>query len=370
MSEDLSQRRFDRILLVKPSSLGDVVHALPVLNGLRRRYPDAQVDWLIAPPYAPLIEHHPALSRTVIFDRRLYGRIGRSPQAALAFIAFLKDLRGRRYDLAIDLQGLFRSGFLTFASRAPVRVGFRRAREFAALFYTHYLEEHDTEAHAVDRNYLVAKLLGFEDVPIRFDLGVSDAERACGMALVREEAVCHGSVSRVRSTADTAVAHVVGVVPGTRWETKRWAPQRFAQTIDCLADQRGARCILLGSPEERELCAEVADGCQAAVTNLAGRTGLRQMAAVIASCDAVLCHDSAPMHLAVALGKPVVCLVGPTNPSRTGPYGRADDVCRVELDCSPCYLRRLRQCPHDHRCMRELAVEDVVDRVIRCMMRV
>jgi len=345
----LAQRRFDRILIVKPSSLGDVVHALPVLAGLRERFPQARIDWLVAPSCAPLIENHPALTETVIFDRRLYGRIGRSWQATKAFIAFMRRLRERSYDLVIDLQGLFRSGFLTFATRAPVRLGFRPAREMASVFYTHHVAIGDADAHAADRNYLVANVLGFQDAPVRFDLALTDAERAEGKALLQKAGAVEGNP-------------IVGVVPGTRWETKRWPPQRFALAIDRLANQTGAHCVLLGSPDERELCARIADLCETAVGNLAGHTKLRQMASVIAGCDVVLCHDSAPMHLAVALGRALVCIVGPTNPSRTGPYRRADDVCRIKVECSPCYLRHLHQCPHDHRCMRELTVEHVVER--------
>ena len=347
---DLSMRGFDRILLVKPSSLGDVIHALPVLSGLRVRYPDARIDWLVSPAFAPLIAHHPDLSEAVIFDRRFYAGIGRNWAATKAFGGFVRGLRQRRYDLVIDLQGLFRSGFLTFVTRAPVRIGFRRAREFARFFYTHYLYEIDANVHAVDRNYLVASLLGFEDVPIRFDLALTEDERRAGKALVRR-------------TRGDEHAPIVGVIPGTRWETKQWAVEKFSQAIDLISQEGKAHCILLGSPDERGLCADIVSGCNAPVTNLAGRTNVRELAAAIASCDTILCHDSAPMHFAVALNKPLVCLIGPTNPARTGPYRRPEDVCRLDLDCSPCYFRRLAQCPHNHRCMRDLSVSLVVERV-------
>ena len=160
---ELSGRSFDRMLLVKPSSLGDIVHALPVLHGLRTRYPRARIDWLAAPPFAPLLTGHPDLNDVVLFDRMRYGRMGTSPRAAKEFLDFVHGLRQRQYGLVIDLQGLFRTGFLSMASGAGVRIGFRNAREGAWLFYTHRIRVDDPDAHAVDRNYSVAKLLGFDN---------------------------------------------------------------------------------------------------------------------------------------------------------------------------------------------------------------
>ena len=353
MSE-LAQRNFSRILLVKPSSLGDVVHALPVLQGLRRRYPEAQIDWLIAPPFAPLVASHPALNEIVPFDRRRFGRLGRSPRVAGEFARFVTDLRARRYDLVIDLQGLFRSGFLTRASGAPVRIGFRGAREGAWMFYSHRIRIDDPNMHAVDRNLKVGGLLGFVDVAPSFGLSVSDQARAQARRLLDEQ-------------SGETTEHRVVIVPGARWDTKRWRPERFVETIDRLHESQIADVVLVGSGDEVPLCNEIADACRVKPLNLAGRTGLGELAAVIERADLVLCHDSAAMHLAVALDRPLVCLVGPTNPRRTGPYQRLEDVVRLDLDCAPCYFRRLAQCPHRHRCMEDLTAETVIERVRRTL---
>ena len=183
----LAHRSFKRILLVKPSSLGDVVHALPVLHGLRARYPQARIDWLIASRWAELLESHPDLDELVVFDRRRYGRIGRSVSVTHAFLGFLHDLRARQYDLVIDLQGLLRTGFLTRATGAGVRLGFRHAREGAWAFYNYrLLIPSHTDMHAVDCSYHVAELLGFADVPVRFNLALSDGVRAEAMDLLRD----------------------------------------------------------------------------------------------------------------------------------------------------------------------------------------
>lgn len=349
---DLARRSFSRILLIKPSSLGDVVHALPVLHGLRVRYPQATIDWLVASPFVPLVESHPDLNEVIVFDRSRYSRIGRSATVTADFVRFVQDLRGRRYELAIDLQGLFRTGFLAWASGAGVRIGFRDAREASSVFYTHRLARDPLDTHAVDRNYRLSAVLGFEEVRIEFNLALTDRVRAEAHALLCERGV--GPDERM-----TVVA------PGARWETKVWLPERFAATIDRLQQSECSRCVLIGGPAEVSLCHRIERACRTSPVNLAGKTSLPVLSAVIERAELVLCHDSAAMHLAVALERPLVCLIGPTNPLRTGPYRRPEEVVRVDVECAPCYLRKLSQCGHDHRCMKELEVSSVLAAVER-----
>lgn len=351
----LSGRSFDRILLIKPSSLGDIIHALPVLHGLRARFPNAQIDWLIGSSFAPLLSGHPDVSELILFDRRRFARVGTSLSVTKQFMEFVSALRRRRYEMVVDLQGLFRTGFLAWAGGAPVRIGFDDAREGARLFYTHKTPRAPENTHAVDRNYQVAELLGFEHVPIRFDLNVTDVLRAEARALLR-------------SAGHEAADRLVAIVPGARWETKMWASDRFTETVDELQSGGDLRCVLLGSPDETALCERISHGCRLRPINLTGRTTLRQMAAVIELADVVLCHDSAPMHMAVALRRPLVCLIGPTNPDRTGPYRRGGDVVRLDLECAPCYLRRLSQCRFGHQCMVDLEVSTVVSAVRRALL--
>lgn len=340
-------RGFDRILLIKPSSLGDIIHALPVLDGLRTRFPAATIDWLIGTAFAPLLAGHPLISNLIPFDRRRYGRMTRSARASADFLRFASDLRRRRYELVIDLQGLFRSGFLALCTRAPVRIGFHDAREAARLFYTHRIRPPSGDMHAVDKNYLVASPLGFGEHPVRFPLDLSPR--------------VHEDVERMflNQNAMSDQPRLV-IAPGARWETKLWPAARFAETINKLAASLSFCCILVGGKDEAELCHAVANQCNHQPINLCGRTTLPELSAVIARADAVLCHDSAVAHLAAAFDRALVCLTGPTNPRRTGPYGHLDDVLRLDIPCSPCYFRKLSQCPHDHRCMRELRVADVV----------
>lgn len=346
----LWQREFRRILLIKPSSMGDVLHAIPVLWGLRGRYPEAKISWLVAEGLAPLIANHPALDEVILFDRRRYGKVGRSVAVTGEFLRFAAALRQRRFDLVVDLQGLFRSGFLSFVCGSSVRIGPSGARELAGLFYTTRVRLQRGDVHAVERNYGVSRVLGFADEPINLRIPVSESSR--GTARVKLSVAGLGSGEPF-----------LAVSPGARWETKRWFPESFARTIDQIHERLGVRSVLLGSVGECELCGEVGRLCKSEAMNLAGETSPSELAAVVAEAGVVLCNDSGTKDVAVAVGRPVVTVFGPTSPERTGAYGRGDDVVRVDLECSPCYLRKLSRCRYDHECMRLVHPEQVAERI-------
>jgi heptosyltransferase-1 len=344
------RRPFERVLIIKPSSPGDIIHALPVLHGLRRRYPDAHIAWLVAASFADLIAADPALNEVIPFDRRRFGWLGRDMAITVEFASFVQTLRERRFDLVIDLQGLFRSGFIALASGARTRIGFANAREMGRLFYTHHVRILDEDMHAAERNYLVAPLLDFTDEPMDFSVAITPADRQAADQL-RKQA---GLVARERYAV---------LVPATRWETKCWAAERFGELARRLSEQCGLRSVLIGGASDEAAGARAAETSGGAAVNLCGRTTLRQLAALIETAGVVVTADSTPMHLAAALGRPLAALFGPTNPARTGPYGRGADVLRLGLECSPCYLKRLKECPYDHACMRDLSVEAVLEAV-------
>lgn len=342
----LRRREFRRILIIKPSSFGDVIHALPVLHGLRVRYPQARISWLVATSCAGLLAGHPELDEVIPFDRKRYGALGRNLRVTVEFAAFVRQLRERRFDLIVDLQGLFRSGFLAMASGARTRVGFANARELGWIFYNHRVEVPDPEMHAVERNYLFGRVLGFDDAPIRFDLPVRAEARAAVERLLAETGIAAGEP-------------YVLIGPGTRWETKQWPAESFAEVARRLQAEHGLPIVLAGMASERAAADRVAALAGGRVCNLAGRTQLPEMIALVAGAALVVMHDSGPMHLATAFGRPTVAIYGPTSPARTGPYGQGTRVARLELPCSPCYLKRVQACPHGHRCMRELSPEVV-----------
>jgi len=324
-----------RILLIKPSAIGDVVHALPILNLLRKRWPGAHISWLVTPGCAGLLEGHPQLDEVILFERHRYARLWRDPESLMELLGLTRELRHRKFDLVVDLQGLFRSGWLTYQTRAPIRIGFSNAREFAWLGYNHKVPVETMEQHAIERYLAVTDLLGCGG-DVEFVFATSDEDRAFAMNLTRD------------------IERYALLFPGTNWPTKRWPVAHFAALVEPLAKQFGLRTIVGGSPGEAQLASQIRGA-----VNLAGRTNLRQLTALIERADLVISNDSGPMHIAAALGKPLVALFGPTNPIRTGPYKREDSVVRLDIPCSPCYTRR---CVHQS-CLRWLSIEAVLQTV-------
>jgi heptosyltransferase-1 len=325
----------NRILLIKPSAIGDVVHALPILNLLRRRWPSAHISWLVTPGCAGLLEGHPQLDEVILFERHRYAKFWRKPELMVELMHLTRELRQGKFDLVVDLQGLFRSGFLSYQTRAPIRVGFSNAREFAWLGYTHQVPV-SMEQHAVDRYLEITELLGCGRGPVEFVFATNDRDRDFAAGLTR------------------GIDRYALLFPGTNWATKRWPVAHFAEIVEPLRQRFGLRSIVGGSPGEAQLASQIRGA-----VNLAGKTSLRQLTALIERADLVISNDSGPMHIAAALGKPLVALFGPTNPARTGPYQREESVVRLDIPCSPCYARR---CVH-HSCLRWLSVEAVMKAV-------
>jgi len=368
---DLRTRDFRRILLIKLSAVGDVVHTIPVLNKLRRRYPSARIDWLVTPAIADLIRHHPAVSNVVLFMREDWSRPWRS--AAFGRAAKLAaELRRARYDLIVDMHGQFRTAFFTLAAGAPVRIGFDRprpevwhaserrfpldaykhawkgAREASWIAYTHRIPVPTLDVHAVDRYLTVGPMLGLDDGPADFSFPVpADATER---------------VDALLSANGTAPGDgILLCAPGTNWETKHWSAERFAEVARHFL-ARGWRMVLIGSQRERAVCAGVAAAAPGTI-DLCGATSLTELAALVRRSSGAITNDSGPMHMAVALDRPVVSVFGPTDALWIGPYRRPDAVLRADLACAPCYLRQLRDCRHSHACMGEISAADVIERM-------
>ena len=364
----LRDRDFQNILLIKLSALGDVVQTLPVINALHARYPKARIDWLVAAEFAELLADHPAIGGLIPFERSDWS----APWRAAPYVGaarLIATLRAAHYDLVIDLQGQLRSAVFAFASGAPVRIGFDRprkdrwsalkrsipeeakkhawqgAREGSWLAYTHHLPLPTLDLHPVDRYRGVAALLGIAETAPDFFFPVPVP------AVTRIEAL----LEYYDIGKDTPL---VAMAPGTNWDTKAWRADGFAEVARHFLG-KGTAVVLIGAPAERALCEEVAKLAQGAI-DLAGETTLPELAALIRRATLCLSNDSGPLHLAVALGRPAIGLYGPTDPVWAGPYRRNDAVLRVELACSPCYLRRLADCPNDHACMNTLPAAKVI----------
>lgn len=333
---DLRGLRPRRVCLIKPSSLGDVVHALPVLTSLRKLWPEAHLAWVVNRGLRGLLDGHPDLDRVIPFDR---ASLKLSPRGVVSVGRFLGGLRRERFDLAIDLQGLLRSGVMSLATGAPIRVGLADAREGSTHFYTHRVDSPSSESHAVDRLLEVARALG-ADVSrpeFRVPIGPDDAAWA-------------------DETLKMVPRPMVAVNVGARWLTKRWPPSNFAGVARRAYVERGAGLVLVGAPEDRPLVdALKAELGPIRALDLCGQTSLPRLAAVASRVDVFLSNDTGPLHLAAATGAKVLGVYTCTSPSKTGPYGPNARSVSSCVWCAPSFVKT---CPR-LECMTELTPERV-----------
>ena len=310
---------YRRILIIKPSSLGDVVHALPTLAALRQTFPHAHIAWLVKRQWAGLLERVEGLDAVWPVESGVTG-----------WLSAIRRLRAAGFDLAVDLQGLLRSGAMARLAGCPTRIGFANAREGSPFFYTHRVSVPTAEMHAVDRYLLVAAACGasVQRAP-EFRLRPLPADRQEVAVLLGR----HGLPAR---------EPWIGVSVAARWPTKRWPPEFFATTMDHLQEKGLGRVVLIGGPDDRAAAQAVKGLMRTVPMDLTGATAPGLLPALLESAALLLTNDSGPMHVAAAMGTPVVALFGPTSPTRTGPYANGHRVLRSGVPCSPCFSRTCR----------------------------
>lgn len=333
-----------RILVVKLSSLGDTLHALPAVAEAAKRL-DADVDWAVQPAFAPLVGCFACVSRVIPVPR---------PSDFRGWLRALRALRrGPAYDLVLDLQGLLKSALVARAARAPRRVGPSFAREGSSLFYTETAGPRDRSRHAVEECFDTLRHLGFEPpAEAAFPLRAPDVD---------PDALAPALAGRA--------GPLVAVAPFSRWETKNWPAASFAEAIRLLAAERDARVFVIGGPGDRAGAEAIVRAAGVPAANLCGDLSLVQSAGLLKRCAALLTNDSGPMHVAAALGVPCVVPFGPTSPDRTGPWGRGHAVLRAPDACplAPC---RKRVCPRgDHACLAAVSPRRAVDALLALLDR-
>jgi ADP-heptose:LPS heptosyltransferase len=325
-----------RILFVLLGAIGDVTLALPLLSRVRCGYPTARIIWAVEPPAAPLLAHHAAIDELLVFNR---------PRGLPAFVRFLQQVRARRADLSLDLQRHLKSGIISRISGAPVRLGFHRhnAREGNWLFNTHHVQQMAHLSPKLQQFLHFADWLGLEDAPIAFGLRLTDSEK-----------------KRVNQLLADAPPRFIVAFVGASWESKLWFADRTAAVVDGLAG-RGFGTVLVGGRTDADFGAAVARSARAPVLNLAGRTSLRDLIGIFARARAAFGPDTGPMHIAAAVGTPVVSLWGATSPLRSAPWHSEAGVVRGSAPCSPCYVRR---CPIGRLCMEHITAEQVAAAIV------
>ena len=320
-----------KFLLVRLGSLGDVIHAIPAAAALRARYPDAQIDWLVDPRYAPVLQLVEGLDEAIPIDPR--GKIA-------TLLGTIRRLRGMRYDAVVDLQGLVKSAVLARAAGARRVIGLPREhlREgLARVFYTE-MADPGRDPHVVKKNLMLIHALGVDDLPVMFPLNVP------------------------RTVAGDTVAAGFGsegyaiINPGAAWPNKRWPPQRFGLLAAEIRERIGVRSLVIWGPGEEGIASLVVDASRGAA-ELAPKTDVIDLFAIARRARLMVSGDTGPLHIAAAVGTPVVALFGPTFAERNGPWDRADiSVSRA----SRCVCHYERKCRLLQPCIEDIGVAEVV----------
>lgn len=306
----------NNILIIKPSSLGDIVLALPALSALRRSFPDAKISWLIRPEFAALVENHPHLDEIIPFDRKFLGKAWFHPGALSALVLLIRRLRNGRFDVVLDFQGLFRTASLAWLSGCRKRFGRAGAREFAHLFYTHKIPQDMNCPHLVDYYLNMVRALGAGDIGAEF--------------VLPETFEALESVAGLLTSHKVAADNYAVLVPGSAHEDKCWPTERFAQLADKVAEQFGLSIVATGTEPEANIVEDLREKARVRVANLAGKTSLRELITLLGRARVVVSNDTGPGHIAAAAGVPLVLMFGRSNPVRVAPYGRKE--CVVAID--------------------------------------
>jgi heptosyltransferase I len=325
-----------KILILKPSSLGDVVQALPVLRLLKRHRPDAEIYWWIDSALAPLLEGDPDLAGVIRFERKRWA----APRHWPEMLRSLRWMRAQRFDWVIDLQCLARSGAFAWLANGQLLIGLDEVREGARGFYDIAVRRASFHTHAVDWYLAVLPKLGvpahhhFQWLPERPDIAAA-VKRKWPDAGVQASACSPNTLKR-----GLQPGHPQWIVlqPGARWENKCWPAEYFTELVRRLARQfPEAHFAILGAAADQSLGEIIARAEPQRCLNLCGQTSLPEMVEWLRRCDLMVTNDTGPMHVAAALGKPLAAMFGPTEPRRTGPYGHPESVLRIDLPCSPCF---------------------------------
>ena len=332
----MSETTPKRILFIRPSALGDVCRSVPVIESLRKQWPDASIDWLVQSEFVAAVASHPAIDSVIQFPRNCMGR-WYTPKGFLKSLAFLRLLKSKKYDLVIDGQGLARSGLFSWATRASTRIGLASAREFGWLGYTKKVSV--TCPHTVDQMLSLSEAAG--------------ATTTIDMQLyVNQEDETWWKEKQIESNLDSYVV----LAPTSRWESKQWPIERFSSLSEYF-QTRGKQVVVVGAPHEAKQIAPLVND---AVLNVLPEMTVGRLMAVIASSSFVIANDSAALHMAVGFNTPCIGLFGPTDPTCAGPYHLDDSVVSADVNYDEVHYR---DPSIGNRIMEQIEVQDVIEKI-------
>jgi len=330
-----------RILVIKLRYLGDVLISTPVVASLRAAFPRAYLSMLVNPGTEAMIAHNPHLDEVLVVERSA---------SALRQLRFALALRRRRFDLVIDLTDGDRAAILSRLTGAAMRIGFNREGLWRGRLYTHVVPLQQQAIPIIRQQLMALEILGIpvaESTPL---LVVRQDEETTAGAALGEIEIGPGEA-------------FVAVHPGARWWFKSWSARRFAGLIDYVQGKLGVKVVLLGGDQEREIAEAILGEVGTEVRSLVGRLGLLELAALLRRATLFVGNDNGPMHIAAAVGTPVVGLFGPTDPKVWGPAGQGHATVYKGIDCRSCFPAGCRR--GEENCMQLIGLEEVIPLVER-----
>ena len=308
----------ENILIIKPSSLGDIVLTLPALTALRKSFPDAKISWLIRPEFAPLLENNPHLTDIIAFDRKLLGKAWFHPYAFASLLSLISRLRRSKFDAVIDLQGLFRTASLAWLSGCKKRFGMANARELAHVFYTHKVDQDEYCIHLVDYYLKIIQTAGAFETQVQF--------------ILPQDPIAADAISSLLTSLGVRPDNYAVFVPGSAHTDKCWPIQRFAALADKISSRFHLPTVAVGTASEKDTVESLKNLANVPIANLAGQTSLSELVALLKAARLVVSNDTGPGHIAAALAVPLVMIFGRSNPARVAPYSRPQCVVAIEPD--------------------------------------
>jgi lipopolysaccharide heptosyltransferase I len=336
----------EKILIVRLSAIGDVIHSLPTAYALRRKHPNAQIDWLVEEQAYPLVKLNPYIDNVIVLPRKRWKKLINKDfiKGIKSFFSFFKKLRAENYDITLDLQGLFKSAISSFLISPNLRMGPADGRELSTLFYQAKIDPPQKKVHRIKKYLHFAAALDAEINEINYGLKLTPVIKSRVGRLFEE--------NRINTNSK-----IVIINPFTNWESKNWFLESYFKLANELI-KNGYHVIFTGSQDDKEAIDSFEAAEKENYSNLAGKTDLQELAEVYRRANLYIGGDTGPTHLAAAIGIPVVALMGPTDPETNGPYGEGHTVIQDNsLECIRCWDRH---CSRNMQCMKSISVEQVL----------
>jgi len=335
-----------RILIVKLSSIGDVVHALPVLRTIRHNLPNSYIAWIVEDKAREILEGNKDIDKIITINTKQWRKV-LNRKTIKELLDVINILRKERFDTAIDLQGLIKSGVISYLSRAKTRIGFdsENCREFLNILFTNKKVSPKKEAiHIVDKNLSLLKLFDFKEIKREFFISTS----------LKDDKYINDFLLKNSINGKPIIA----VNLGAGWKTKEWGIKNYTELCDRIISEVGANIILTWGPGEEDMVNEVADS-MSCMLFAAPTTTLKQLVVLLRRCKLFIGGDTGPLHIAATLKIPTVAIYGPTDPLRNGPYGGNHFIIHKKIECSGCYKRACDTI----ECMKLISVDEVFSAV-------